>query len=66
MQTRLALRFLDWGLRKETGKGFREWVEQRRPSGSDEKMPWYRVAGELSALTGVDVAPETVRRWYEK
>lgn len=60
MQSRLALRYLDWGLRKETGQSFQAWVAQRRPDAS-----WYQVALELTRLTGVDASPETIRRWYE-
>jgi hypothetical protein len=60
MQSRLALRYLDWGLRNKTGQGYREWVAAKRPEAS-----WYQVALELSRLTGVDASPETVRRWFE-
>jgi hypothetical protein len=62
VQTRLALRFLDQLLRVKTQLSFAEWVGQRR----DEGRQWYRIAAELSDLTDVPVAPETVRRWYEK
>lgn len=64
MQSRLALRYLDWGLRKETGQSYHDWVGARRPKEGD-KASWYQVALELSRLTGVDASPETVRRWFE-
>ena len=61
MQTRLALRYLDQLLQLRTRLTFAEWVKQRR----DDGRQWYRIAAELSDFTGVDVSPETVRRWYE-
>lgn len=61
MQQKLALRYLDRLLVVLTEQTFREWVEERR----DQKVPWYSIAIELSKVTGVDTAPETIRRYYE-
>lgn len=61
MQAKLALRYLDRLLVVLTEQTFREWVGERR----DQGLPWYSIAIELSKVTGVDTAPETIRRYYE-
>lgn len=61
MQQKLALRYLDRLLQVLTEQNFRDWVRERR----DQGVPWYSIAIELSRVTGVDTAPETIRRYYE-
>jgi hypothetical protein len=61
VQARLALRYLDRLLVVLTEQTFREWVKERR----DRGVPWYSIAIEMSQVTGVDTAPETIRRYYE-